>query len=214
MNTQLNELQRLLVEIDSLMGSVEVSGLIRDARSSAVKARSAAAKAIKIIAELDAQQNRWPAGESPEERFEHYVQNTIDRAPEPMRRLGQLLSRKLDDDDWNAADRLLIGACFAQVEAATQAALDVQAERRRQIEVEGWTPEHDDKHVDGKIAEEAAGYLMNGQHAHTWDWCWKHKHPDSPKRVSRRRQLVIGVALGLAGIERLDRAATPAQGGA
>lgn len=57
MNTQLKELQRLLAEIDSLVGSVEVSGLIRDARACAEIARNRTAKAIKIIAELDAQQS-------------------------------------------------------------------------------------------------------------------------------------------------------------
>ncbi|MCE4073500.1 MULTISPECIES: hypothetical protein [Pseudomonas] len=94
-----------------------------------------------------------------------------------------------------------------------QAWLDVHAERRRQVEEEIWTPEHDDEHDDGRIADEAAYYLLKGQQAHTRDWCWKHKHPDSPKRVSRRRQLVIGVALGLAEIERLDRASARELGG-
>lgn len=65
MNTQLNKLQRLLLEIDSIMGSVEVSGLIRDARSGAVKARSAAAKAIKITDALAAMQPS-PAEQVPE----------------------------------------------------------------------------------------------------------------------------------------------------
>ncbi|QEY75770.1 hypothetical protein [Pseudomonas denitrificans (nom. rej.)] len=55
MNTRLNELRRLLAEIDSLAGSVEVSGLIRDARACAELARSRTAKAIKIVEELDAQ---------------------------------------------------------------------------------------------------------------------------------------------------------------
>ena len=52
MNTKLNQLQRLLAEIDSLMGSVEVSALIRDARSGALKARRVTAKAIKLLQEL------------------------------------------------------------------------------------------------------------------------------------------------------------------
>jgi len=56
MNTQLKELRRLLAEIDSLAGSVEVSGLIRDARACAEIARRKTAKAIKIVAELDTQQ--------------------------------------------------------------------------------------------------------------------------------------------------------------
>lgn len=28
---------------------------------------------------------------------------------------------------------------------------EIAAERRRQIEVEGWTPEHDDEHPDGHM---------------------------------------------------------------
>ncbi|MNZ19118.1 hypothetical protein D3C78_361420 [compost metagenome] len=95
----------------------------------------------------------------------------------------------------------------AQAGLFPQAWLDVHAERRRQVEEELWTPEHDDEHDGGKIAEEAAGFLMNGQSPRPSAWCWKHKHPDSPIRAPRRRQLVIGVALGLAEIERLDRAA-------
>lgn len=65
MNTQLNNLRRLLAEIDSLVGSAEVSGLIRDARSCAQKARSVTAKAITIVTALDAQQPAQ-AGRAPE----------------------------------------------------------------------------------------------------------------------------------------------------
>lgn len=32
---------------------------------------------------------------------------------------------------------------------------DIAAERRRQIEVEGWAPEHDDLHRDGVLARAA-----------------------------------------------------------
>jgi len=34
----------------------------------------------------------------------------------------------------------------------------IATERQRQIEVEGWTPEHDDTHVNGELAEAAACY--------------------------------------------------------
>lgn len=54
MNTQLNELQRRLAEIDSLMGSVEVTGSIREARQCAEKARRVSAKAIKLLQEQPA----------------------------------------------------------------------------------------------------------------------------------------------------------------
>jgi hypothetical protein len=40
----------------------------------------------------------------------------------------------------------------------TQAALDVLAERRRQIEAEGWTPEHDDQHSNWELSRAAICY--------------------------------------------------------
>lgn len=42
--------------------------------------------------------------------------------------------------------------------AITQAAQDVLAERQRQVEAEGWTPEHDDHHREGELSEAAACY--------------------------------------------------------
>lgn len=90
--------------------------------------------------------------------------------------------------------------------------IDVAAERRRQIEVEGWTPEHDDKHADGEIASAAACYaLRNGHHGvpldcggevpRDWPWAdewWKPKAP--------RHDLIRALALLAAEVERLDRA--------
>lgn len=35
---------------------------------------------------------------------------------------------------------------------------DVAAERQRQASAKGWTPEHDDEHLDGAIALAGAGY--------------------------------------------------------
>ncbi|MFW4822600.1 hypothetical protein ACOAP1_04700 [Pseudomonas aeruginosa] len=99
-----------------------------------------------------------------------------------------------------------------------QAWLDVQAERRRQITAEGWTPEHDDEHSHGQIARAAACYALAGSSAPNdgtaallvslawpWDQQWW-------KPTSARRDLVKACALALAEIERLDRAA-PAEGG-
>lgn len=95
----------------------------------------------------------------------------------------------------------------------TRAAVDVLDERQRQIEAEGWTPEHDDAHAPpphipgriGELALAASSYL----HAKTdrclmpiqWPWgcdAWKPK--------DYRRNLVRAAALVLAEIERLDRA--------
>jgi hypothetical protein len=36
----------------------------------------------------------------------------------------------------------------------------IAAERQRQIEVEGWTPEHDDLHINEEIASAAAYYAL------------------------------------------------------
>ncbi|MFU4289880.1 hypothetical protein ACM72V_26430 [Pseudomonas aeruginosa] len=99
-----------------------------------------------------------------------------------------------------------------------QAWLDVQAERRRQVEAEGWTPEHDDEHSHGQMARAAACYALAGSSAPNdgtaallvslawpWDEQWW-------KPTSARRDLVKACALALAEIERLDRAAA-SQGG-
>ncbi|MFU4909473.1 hypothetical protein ACM7ZU_18180 [Pseudomonas aeruginosa] len=95
-----------------------------------------------------------------------------------------------------------------------QAWLDVQAERRRQIEAEGWTPEHDDAHSHGQMARAAACYALAGSSAPNdgtaallvslawpWDEQWW-------KPTTTRRDLVKACSLGLAEIERLDRAAS------
>lgn len=222
--------------------------------------------ALDKISKLE---SRWPHGESPEERFEHYISNTIDRAPEPLRRLGNWLSHVLDEDQWTTAERMLTGACVAAEERAAaqtqhsvpegwkpvpiepllnmmsdkdhdtrimaerqllsiladapgnsvpQAWLDVQAERRRQITAEGWTPEHDDEHADGQMARAAACYALAGSSAPNdgtaallvslawpWDEQWW-------KPSTARRDLVKACSLALAEIERLDRA-TATQGG-
>ncbi|WP_236079460.1 hypothetical protein [Pseudomonas aeruginosa] len=100
----------------------------------------------------------------------------------------------------------------AQAGQVPQAWLDVQAERRRQVEAEGWTPEHDDEHADGQMARAAACYALAGSSAPNdgtaallvslawpWDEQWW-------KPSTARRDLVKACALALAEIERLDRA--------
>lgn len=94
---------------------------------------------------------------------------------------------------------------------------DIAAERQRQVEVEGWTPDHDDAHPDGSMALAGACYaagrplFVATQCAGTayeaftsylpaWPWAdrwWKPK--------DRRRDLVRAGALIVAEIERLDR---------
>lgn len=101
----------------------------------------------------------------------------------------------------------------AQAGQVPQAWLDVQAERRRQVEVEGWTPEHDDEHDNGEMALAAASYAayahieLSGDLPFCWPWDQQWWKP-----TTTRRDLVKACALGLAEIERLDRAAV-SQGG-
>ncbi|MGY0711770.1 MazG-like family protein [Azospirillum argentinense] len=89
---------------------------------------------------------------------------------------------------------------------------EIGGERRRQIEAEGWTPEHDDQHGDGQMARAAACYAMNAARPKAdggvpvaWPWAdawWKPK--------DARRDLVRAGALIVAELERLDRADTAA----
>ena len=79
---------------------------------------------------------------------------------------------------------------------------DVIAERRRQIEREGWTPDHDDEHDDGSLAVAAACYAAPRMAATHWPWS-----AEDYKPKDRRRNLVRAGALILAEIERLDRRA-------
>ncbi|MCY0328226.1 hypothetical protein [Pseudomonas aeruginosa] len=94
-----------------------------------------------------------------------------------------------------------------------QAWLDVQAERRRQVEAEGWTPEHDDEHNGGELADAAACYALSAAGWSTyaarerWPWPLEWWKPSTA-----RRDLVKASALALAEIERLDRAATGKEG--
>lgn len=100
-------------------------------------------------------------------------------------------------------------------EALSQAAQDVLAERRRQIEVEGWTPEHDDRHNEQSMSIAAACYVLNGTMPtrvgpqrvsleHLWRWTGWSVTWFKPK--DRRTDLVRAGALILAELERLDRA--------
>lgn len=102
---------------------------------------------------------------------------------------------------------------------------DVLSERRRQVEVEGWKPEHDDQHTDFSLAHAAAVYALcaavdssdrsvmdNFQNVDTvphpirklWPW-----NQNWLKPTSRRRDLVKAGALIKAEIERLDRVELP-----
>jgi hypothetical protein len=106
-----------------------------------------------------------------------------------------------------------VGVHAALEEVQTAAARDVLAERRRQVEQEGWTPEHDDEHNIGEMAVAACCYAFAGSEmvpdeVHfertPMDWPWA---SEWWKPSSKRRNLIKAGALILAEIERIDRAA-------
>jgi len=119
--------------------------------------------------------------------------------------------------------RAALSAVTAPQPEQSQAATDVLAERRRQIEAEGWTPEHDDAHNAAELGDAAACYALwaGGINPANWSqfWPWGHSWL---KHSEPRRMLVKAGALILAEIERLDRLQTgspegllrSAQGGA
>ncbi|ERF04794.1 hypothetical protein PA13_1024625 [Pseudomonas aeruginosa HB13] len=99
----------------------------------------------------------------------------------------------------------------AQAGQVPQAWLDVQAERRRQITAEGWTPEHDDLYCAAELPRAAAAYILNGANDEApaiWPFSAKWWKPRDA-----RSNYVRASALILAEIERLDRAAAPGKEG-
>ncbi|WP_051228393.1 hypothetical protein [Pleomorphomonas oryzae] len=117
----------------------------------------------------------------------------------------------------------------------SQAELDIIAERRRQVEVEGWTAEHDDHNRDGSLERAAACYAWAGslsdKHRTHYDAKSALKSAESDNRIwfrtdiikslwhwarswwkptTRRRDLIKSGALVIAAVERIDRAAAKA----
>ncbi len=106
---------------------------------------------------------------------------------------------------------------FAARNRLAPAHQDVLAERRRQIEAEGWTLANDDGYSAGDLASAAACYATQGRFHYpiagspppNWPWI-----PEWWKPKSYRENLVRAGALILAEIERIDRAAAAKTGGA
>lgn len=101
----------------------------------------------------------------------------------------------------------------------------IAIERFRQINAEGWSPEHDDEHTDSELARAAACYaldertmerrvdgdasnrtLVSGLVPVIWPWSIRWWKPCPDDRI---RELVKAGALIVAEIERLQRKAAP-----
>ncbi|MBN9600862.1 MAG: hypothetical protein J0G28_14475 [Afipia sp.] len=91
--------------------------------------------------------------------------------------------------------------------------LAIAAERRRQVDVEGWTPEHDADHVDGELAQAGASYALLPAFRHggipnrtgvlepysIWPWSKRFYKPQDD-----RRDLIRAGALIAAELDRMD----------
>lgn len=127
---------------------------------------------------------------------------------------------RIAEEHWGAVGRQIAAFILQRAQAVaapaaspsrgvvptSKAAQDILAERRRQVEAEGWTEKHDDHHAAGQMAEAAAVYALvaSGRHREVakrfWPWDFQRWKPASP-----RRNLVKAAALIVAEIERLDR---------
>ncbi len=116
----------------------------------------------------------------------------------------------------NRASSILALLAAAPGKDVPQAWLDVQAERRRQVEVEGYHGFRDSHYTNYELSKAARAYIEVSWHAlsrglpckQPESWPWR----DGFKWSDGRTMLVKACALGLAEIERLDRAAAT-QGG-
>lgn len=82
---------------------------------------------------------------------------------------------------------------------------EIRAERQRQMDAEGWTPEHDDEHDKGELASAAACYIgstigRKQYFLHFWPWDSRWWKPTTPER-----DLIKAAALIVAELERRAR---------
>ncbi|HHF0699400.1 TPA: hypothetical protein ACPIBI_001941 [Pseudomonas aeruginosa] len=144
------------------------------------------------------------AGSAPPAKAQH----SVPIAPELMRALGLVVAALEADGDRPtskyALSELKKVLAAAPGKEVPQAWIDVQAERRRQVEAEGWTPEHDDLYCAAELPRAAAAYILNGANDEApaiWPFVAKWWKPRDA-----RSNYVRASALILAEIERLDRA--------
>lgn len=92
---------------------------------------------------------------------------------------------------------------------------EVAAERRRQIEVEGFDHRHDDRHTEHELIRAGASYAIlaaaeggtffqlarSMREVVRWLWPWE-AHWLKPKH--QRRSLIVAIALLVAAVERID----------
>jgi len=122
---------------------------------------------------------------------------------------GAAPGRDLDNAEGCRPD-LNISALLAGERGSYSVAGEVLKERIRQITVEGYTTEGDDRYTTGQLADAASAFAV---WAYTWNmppkcthipagWPWA---PETWKPTSQRQMLIKAGTLILAELERLDR---------
>lgn len=109
----------------------------------------------------------------------------------------------------------LHGSIAAELIGPTDGATRIAAERVRQVEVEGWTAEHDaEEHAGGDLVEAAIAYLENSDPREVpdcWPWdasWWKPSEEDPIRNLEKAGALIA------AEIDRLLEQRRAAEGGA
>ena len=89
----------------------------------------------------------------------------------------------------------------------------IAAERKRHVDEEGWTPEHDDEHSGGSMVEAAVCYALYGEgelaHVVPKEWPWDEKWW---KPSTYKRNLVKAGALIAAELDRVIRSGVDGRG--
>lgn len=147
----------------------------------------------------------------PSDKHHSHLDNAVreaEAAQHPQYTWGQTRAVAL-----RAAAHLVAAIAEIDAEHGTKTGAElIAAERKRQIEAEGWTPEHDDAHTRGKLALAAAAYALPSSHTlmrlEVWpfDLSWfKPRGAQDDTVENRIRDLVKAGALAAAEIDRLKR---------
>lgn len=71
----------------------------------------------------------------------------------------------------------------------------IAAERQRQLDSEGWSPEHDDEHDQGELAAAAAVYAMPDLYDEWWPWDESWYRPGTPIRELTKAGALIAAEI-------------------
>ncbi|HGT3136215.1 TPA: hypothetical protein ACM2X8_001069, partial [Pseudomonas aeruginosa] len=209
-----------LAEFSQFLSAVmDAAGLVRYGRRSKELSEYLGAQCMKYRLSAPVAQAQHSVPEK--------VRTLLSRAQCEIEHLAECLENVCEDEEdfdvrEDVADGRVVAADIAHMLAAApdkevpQAWLDVQAERRRQVEAEGYHGFRDSHYISYELSKAARAYIEVSWHAlsgglpckkpESWPWMAGFKWSDG------RTMLVKAAALTLAEIERLDRAAPGKEG--